>query len=253
MVKRIDRTSLRPVGSCGRAAEACAAAPPRAGRRARSRADKLSFPLLVWIFALCSVVGLVVETLVSYPVDGVWKDRAGLLWGPFSPIYGVGGVLMTVALNRLADARPVTLFAAAALVGATFECAAGWFWKHAFGIVAWSYADQPFNVGGYTCLGMALVWGAAGLAWMRLGLPRVVRLFDRIPVPARRPLASLLFAFLVVDAIMTVVAFGCWFDRQAGLPAEGPVSAYFAERYDDAFMAERFQTMSIYPDLAHRP
>lgn len=159
---------------------------------------------------------------------------------------------MTVALNRLAAARPGVLFAAAALLGGAFEYAASWFWEHAFGIVAWSYADVPFNLDGRTCLGIALVWGIAGLAWMRLGLPLAVRLADRIPVRIRRPLANALLAFLVADAAMTVVAFECWFDRQAGRPAEEPVPAYFAEHYGDDFMAERFQAMSIHPDLARR-
>ena len=65
---------------------------------AKSEAIKLDLYHLVWIFAVCSVLGLIGETVVSYFVDGRWESRAGFLWGPFSPIYGVGGVLMTLAL-----------------------------------------------------------------------------------------------------------------------------------------------------------
>ena len=46
------------------------------------------------------------------------------------------------------------------LSGAAFEWFAGWFWENAFGIVAWDYSSQPFNLGGHTCLGIALVLGS---------------------------------------------------------------------------------------------
>ena len=118
----------------------------RMARRARPLPEKLTFFHLFWIFVICSVVGLVVETIVSYPIDGIWKDRAGLVWGPFSPIYGVGGMLITMALWNLRDKSALAMGICAGFVGAGFEFIAGWFWETFFGIVAWSYADQPFNL-----------------------------------------------------------------------------------------------------------
>ncbi len=207
---------------------------------------------LFWIFVICSVVGLVVETIVSYPIDGVWKNRAGLVWGPFSPIYGVGGVLITMALSRLAQRPLWELFLASALLGGAFELVAGWFWKHAFGIIAWSYIDQPFNIAGYTCLGVSIVWGMAGVAWIKLGLPLTMRLSNSIPHGARGWLTVVLAVFLAADVVVTLASFSFWFDRQAGLPVTTNIAQFFAQYFGDDFMSQRFQTMSMWTQLADR-
>lgn len=215
----------------------------------RSAASPL---VLFWVFVVCSVVGLAVETIVSYPIDGVWKNRAGLVWGPFSPIYGVGGVLMTVFLSRLAERPAWESFVTAALVGGAFEFVAGWFWKNVFGIVAWSYIDQPFNIGGYTCLGIAVVWGIAGVVWIKAGLPAVLRLVDAMPHEVRVWLTAFLAAFLAVDVVVTIASFSFWFDRQSGLPIATGAGQFFAQYFGDDFMSHRFQTMSMWTDLARR-
>ena len=225
---------------------------PRMTRRAKPLPDKLEFFHLFWIFMICSVIGLVVETIVSYPIDGIWKDRAGLIWGPFSPIYGVGGTLITLALWRIRNAGPLALFLVSGFVGAGFEFIAGWFWKTFFGIVAWSYIDQPFNLGGYTCLGMAVVWGLAGLAWMHLGLSPLLRVIETIPPIVRKPLTVIACIYMVVNIAMTVLSFNFWYERQNGDPIETPLQSYFAEHYGDEFMSERFQTMSLYAELVKR-
>lgn len=229
------------------------------GKRSRAHEDgcrgecgRLGCSDLLAVFLVCSVVGLAVETLVSYPVDGEWKDRAGLLWGPFSPIYGAGGVLMSLVLKPLERKPMWVLWATAAVAGGAFEYFAGWFWEAAFGIVAWSYEGRPFDIGGHTCLGMAVVWGFAGLLWARWGLPAVVGAWRKIPEKAARPLAAAAGAFLAVDVAMTIVGFSCWFDRQSGEVPDTPIERYFEANYGDAFMAERFQTMSIYVELAKR-
>ena len=48
----------------------------------------LNFFNLFWIFVVASMVGLLAEELYHYfvVVPGQWQDRAGLLFGPFSPM-----------------------------------------------------------------------------------------------------------------------------------------------------------------------
>ena len=50
------------------------------------------------IFLVASVLGLVIETVYTFIVFGILESRVGLVWGPFSPLYGVGAVLLTMVL-----------------------------------------------------------------------------------------------------------------------------------------------------------
>ena len=211
----------------------------------------LNFFNLFWIFLITSVVGLTAEVIVSYFMDGRWESRAGLIFGPFSPIYGMGGVLFTVCLNLIRDRNPLLLFVIAGVVGAGFEYFAGWFWESAFGIVAWSYQGQPFNVG-HTSLFMACVWGAIGVLWIRLFLPLLMKLIDRIPLSMRVWLTTLGTVFLLADAVLTVVAMDCWYFRKLEAPIVTPWQEFCAQYFPDEFMQSRFETMSMWTSLATR-
>ena len=100
---------------------------------------ELNFFNLFWVFVVCCVLGLIIETIYHMVIvePGVYQDRAGMLFGPFSPIYGFGAVLMTVALNRFYKANPVIIFVVSAVIGGLFEAATAWFMEVGFGAVAW--------------------------------------------------------------------------------------------------------------------
>lgn len=205
---------------------------------------------LFWIFIVASFIGLCMEMVFCLLVNHVWESRVGLLWGPFSPIYGFGAVLMTIALNRMWYKNFFLIFVVSGVIGAAFEFFVSWYMQTAFGVVAWDYSGTFLSLDGRTDFAHACAWGLCGLIWIRILLPGIMSFVDLIPLKWRATITVFAFVFIVVDATMTILALDCWSQREAGLPISNEMQAWFNQHYDDAFMKERFSTMGISQESA---
>ncbi len=216
---------------------------------------KLDFFNLFWIFVICSILGDAIESVFHVVVvdPGHWQDRAGLLFGPFSPIYGCGAVLMTLFLNRLYKRNIVLVFLLSAVIGGLFEAFVSYFMQYAFGAVAWDYTGQFLSLfGGRTC-GLAMAaWGLLGVVWLKLLLPLMLWLIDKIPWQWRYSLTTVAALLMATDCVMSLQALDCWYERLTNDPINTPIKDFYAHYFDNDWMADRFQSMSIHPDSAVR-
>ena len=155
---------------------------------------KIDYFTLFWLFVAGSVFGLVVETVFHAIVYGGYESRAGLVWGPFSPIYGVGAVALTVSLNRFYHSHNLIIFLIAMLLGSVMEYATSWLMEVLWGAIAWDYTGTFGSINGRTNFAFGVMWGLLGLVWVRTILPFIKRVFSH--VDARSMLARLVTAAL---------------------------------------------------------
>lgn len=224
---------------------------------------KLNYFNLFWVFFVCSVLGLILEEVWHMVVvdPGVYQDRAGMLFGPFSPIYGFGAALMTMALNRFYKKNPLIIFLVSALIGGAFEVFVGWFMQTSFGVVSWSYSHirlfgmpDPIAVltGGRTCTPFACMWGLGGLIWIKVLLPRLLKLINMIPWKRRYSATVILTAVMLIDGVMTLQSLDYWYQRVNGTVRNIPVAQFYGKYFDNGFMENRFQSMTMSPKDATR-
>lgn len=214
----------------------------------------LNFFNLFWIFVVCCVLGLAIETAYHFAVvdPGHYQDRAGLLFGPFSPIYGFGAVLMTVALNRFHDKNVVLIFLVSAVIGGAFEYLTSWFMQFAFGIVAWDYSGTFLSIDGRTNGMFMAMWGVLGVVWIKLLLPWMLKIVNLIPWNWRYAVTTVCAALMIADGGLTLLALDCWYQREAGRAPDNAIEEFCADHFDNAYMTQRFQSMSIDPGNATR-
>lgn len=214
----------------------------------------LDFFNLFWIFVIASIVGDAMESVVHVLIvdPGHWQDRAGLLFGPFSPIYGFGAVLMTLFLNRVYKANIVVIFLLSAVIGGAFEYFVSLWMQYTYGAVAWDYTGQFLSIGGRTCGWAMGCWGLLGVLWIKLLLPFLLWLINKIPWNWRYTVTTIAAAFMVVDCVMSLEALDCWYERLSGDPINTPIQHFYASHFDNQFMENRFQSMTIDPHSAVR-
>lgn len=120
--------------------------------------------LVLWLFLIYSFYGVIVEMIFCYAREykGVIESRCGLLYLPLSPIYGLGGIAISlILLNYFSN--PILLFVLSMVVCTILEYIASFVMEKAFGSVFWDYSNKPLNLHGRICLEFSIYWGFLGL------------------------------------------------------------------------------------------
>ncbi len=200
---------------------------------------------LVWLFALASMAGFLLESAESLLSLGYVQNRQGMLYGPFTPVYGAGAVTLALLWPLLRDkSRPVA-FAAAALVGMAVEYLWSWGQELLFGVVFWDYHHFRFHLDGRINLPFALFWGALGLAFWTWFYPRFRDFWTTLP-PGGTALVGLVLAmFLIGDGMWSAAVLVRQDQRQDHLPAFSPLTTYLDRTWSDEALAAHFPSMKI--------
>lgn len=211
---------------------------------------KINYFNMFWLFFISCIVGYILEIIWHMTVDnpGVYEERAGLLFGPFSPIYGFGAVIITLLLYKFSNKNIVVVFIISALIGGFFEYFASLYLEVCFGVRSWDYSHLPFNINGRTSLRFFIIWGFIGVAWVKFLLKRFIKLINKIPWKLRYSLTFIASAFIIVNAIMTFQALDCWYTRASGNVPETAIEKFYNEYFDDDFMHARFENMKMTPE-----
>ena len=192
---------------------------------------------LALVVIIGSFAGVMVELLWCLVTNGYIESRAGLVWGPFNLLYGVGAAALTLCLYKYRNRGRWLSFLGGMLVGTAVEYGCSWLQDALFGSVSWDYSHLPFNLNGRVCLMYSVFWGVLGVWWIKDIYPRMAKYILLIPQKAGKTLTWLLAIFLAVNVAVSGMAVARWAER---LDGEAPRNA-FESLLDARFTDERME------------
>ena len=88
--------------------------------------------IIFWLFIIGSVLGYLFEMIVVLFQKGYFESRQGLIYGPFTPVYGIGAVIYYLILNNVKTRDKVKIFFITMLLGGITESLCSFIQEKAF-------------------------------------------------------------------------------------------------------------------------
>ncbi|MBP1918663.1 putative membrane protein [Youngiibacter multivorans] len=208
------------------------------------RVDKLAFGNLFWLFLGFCLVGYIFETLIAFLEFGSFQSKAGLIYGPFSQIYGIGALLSVLLYRFVRNSTHLAKFLFYSATGSIFEFSAGVLHENILGSYSWDYSSHVLSFGtGRTDILYSLVWGLSAMLIVYKVYPMVCRIYDSV---GRRTtsLATLVFCTLLsADMLVKSLAVARYSEKHYGEPPSTSIEAFMDLQFPDDFMERIYPTM----------
>lgn len=206
-------------------------------------AKGLCIDKLIWVFLVSALIGDLIEMCYCRLTGGVWMSRSSVLYGPFSIVWGLGAVVLTVTLQRLAGKADRHVFLGGFIIGGVYEYMCSLFTEIVFGTVFWDYSYMPLNIGGRTNVLYCFFWGVLSVIWIKIIYPRMSNLIEKLPVLAGQLITWAIVILMVCNGLLTGAAMLRYKARDTHPEPANVVDAFLDETYDDAFMEKRWPNM----------
>lgn len=209
---------------------------------------KISPSKYFWIFIIGSVFGAYYEEILHivryFRRYGVfdYSPRRGVFWGPLSPVYGLGALMMSMVLVRKNDKASAT-FLKSALLGGLVEYIISFLQEFFLGTTSWNYDNKILSIGGRTTIPYMMFWGLLGILFIKFIYPLLSKIIDEIPREIYKKLTVIFVIFVSIDIFVSWTALGRQTLRHMGFEPITQVGELYDKYFDDEYIKEKFPNM----------
>lgn len=193
-----------------------------------------------WTFVFGSIFGYVYEMLLNFLKHGNWDSRQGLLYGPFSQVYGFGMLLFIIVLVKTKSKWKQ--FVIGFFVGGIAEFVCSWVQEYVFGTISWNYHKYFLNIDGRTSPFHMVAWGLLGVLIIQYVWPVLKQMIESLKNKKGLILTILLSIFLFIDIGLSIMASLRQKERELNIPASNVIEKTMDKWYPDSFM------YNVYPN-----
>ena len=157
-------------------------------------------------FFLYSLIGHLLESTLYFILDK--NGSSGYLFGPWTPVYGIGIVIILVLYSIITKyvkankfIQLLILFLTSAISLTLIEGLGGILIEKIFQYSCWNYSNLKFNIGKYMALELALVWGFLSLLFVIF----LKKISDYIVKRIPHYITYALIIVFIIDNILTIM------------------------------------------------
>ena len=161
---------------------------------------------LINCFFIYSILGFLLES--TFNLIKSKHFTSGILFGPWTPIYGVGAIITIIISKKIFKKLKTTqiketliTFLLLAITLTITEYISGILIEKIFHITMWNYKKYNLNIGKYISLEMTLIWGILSIILIYIIKPLIDKIQNKIP----KKLTIILSIFFVIDLIVTIL------------------------------------------------
>lgn len=155
-----------------------------------------------YFFFLTAFAGFLWEAALTLLRDNTICKR-GFFYGPWLPVYGVGGVLLYFFLHRFKKHYLLCFFLSAA-IGTAVELMIGLLIRLVYHLNYWDYSGFYFNYLGLICLLSSVGFGIAGVLWVNCLSRYALLLWNKLSIKKQKALLLLLLLLFLIDCFIAV-------------------------------------------------
>lgn len=173
----------------------------------------------------------------------MFEYRNGSILPPPSTTCTVSALAIVIALRRIDLGWKVVLVGG--LAGGMLEFAMSLIQQYLLGSRSWNYANEPLNIGGRTTVPFMLFRGLLHYLIVRFILPLVLWLVHLIDDTWHTRLATILLAWILIDAVGALPAIFLYGQRANGVVFDNWFAQHIGRLFDDDFMRLHFPNMRM--------
>lgn len=192
--------------------------------------------IIFWLFVLGSILGYIFEMIVALFQKGYFESRQGLIYGPFTPVYGAGIVIYYLTLSNIDIKDKKKVFLMTMALGGIIEYIFSFIQEKIFGTISWDYSNIMFNINGRTSLLHCTYWGIAGVLYVTYINPRVEKYRQKINQNNRKVITIIVSIFMILDISLSYIAANRQTERRNNILPDSKLDILLDKYYSDEYM-----------------
>ena len=192
--------------------------------------------IIFWLFIIGSIIGYAYEMILVRVRSGFFESRQGLVYGPFTPVYGIGIVIYYFALKNFDKKNKIKVFFYTMLIGGFVEYLCSFIQEKAFGTISWDYSYLPFNLNGRTSLLHCTYWGLAGIIYTICIDPWIEKAMSKVNHVALNTITICVLTFMLFDVSISYAAASRQEERMRNISPQNRLDTFLDKNYPDEFM-----------------